>query len=248
MSLQLSSCFAVGVALFLPAQIVCQNTVELSVAAAADLTSLEPSLTTAFEKTNPAIRVRFANQASALLAQQIENGAPYDLFLSANALYIDRLASSGSLLSASVRIYATGRLAALWKDEKRHPLSDLAQNWVRFVALPNPKLAPYGVAARQALEHAGLWKEVQPKIVYGENVRQTLQLFDSGNADAVLTADSLIQDRQPDLIPADWHQPIIQKAGIVAASKKQGSAGIFLNWLTGPAGQAILAKFGFGPP
>lgn len=247
MSLRLSSCFAIGIILLIPGQIVCQNT-ELSGAAAADLTSLEPSLTSAFEKANPTIKVRFANQASALLAQQIENGAPYDLFLSANALYIDRLASSGNLVPASVRVYATGRVAALWKDKKRHPLSELGQDWIRFVALPNPKLAPYGVAAQQALEHAGVWKRVQSKVVYGENVRQTLQLFDSGNADAVLTADSLVHNRDAETIPADWHQPIIQKAGIVAASRKQVAAATFLSWLTGPEGQAILAKFGLGPP
>jgi len=91
-----------------------------------------------------------------------------------------------------------------------------------------------------------LWDKVQPKIVYGENVRQTLQLFDSGNADAVLTSDGLVNDRKPQLIPADWHQPIIQKAGIVSASSKQKDASLFLQFLLGPTAQAIFAKYGFG--
>ncbi len=126
-------------------------------------------------------------------------------------------------------------------------LSDLRSDWVRFVALPNPKLAPYGVAAQQALEHAGLWQFVRKKVVYGENVRQTLQLFESGNADAVLTSDSLLIGKNPDLVPAPWHQPIIQKAGIVSASRNQTAAREFVSYLTSPAGQAIFARFGFGP-
>jgi molybdate transport system substrate-binding protein len=139
-------------------------------------------------------------------------------------------------------------VAILWHDGKRHDLSDLAQEGVRFVALPNPKLAPYGVAAQQALEHAGLWEKVKGKVVYGENVRQTLQLFDSGNADAVLTAASLVEDRKPELVPSAWHQPIVQKVGIVAASQQQAAARQFLEFLASPAGKAIFAQFGFGTP
>jgi molybdate transport system substrate-binding protein len=182
-----------------------------------------------------------------MLAQQVENGAPYDLFLSANAQFVDSLVSSGKIAPRAA-VYATGRLAILWRDGKRHEISDLTQDWVRFVALANPKLAPYGVAAQQVLEREHLWEKLQPKIVYGENVRQTLQLFDSGNADAVLVSDGLVSDRHPQLIPADWHQPIVQKAGIVSASSKQKDAALFLQFLLGPTAQAIFAKYGFGKP
>ena len=191
--------------------------------------------------------MRFVSEASAVLAQQIENGAPYDVFLSANAQFVDRLVSSGKLTSKAAA-YATGRVAVLWRDGKQHRINDLAANWVRFVALPNPKLAPYGAAARQALEHERLWEKIQPKIVYGENVRQALQLFDSGNADVVFTSHGLVSDRNPQLIPADWHQPIIQKAGIVAASSKQKESALFLQFMLGPAAQAIFARYGFSKP
>jgi len=217
----------------------------LTVAAAADLSKLTPELAQAFEKTNPTIKVNFVIGASATLAQQIENGAPYDAFMSANAQFVDQLASKRKIAPGSAA-YATGRLALLWRDGKRHNINDLTQDWVRFVALANPKLAPYGVAAQQALEHEHLWLKIEPKTVYGENVRQTLQLFDSGNVDAVLTSDGLISDRNPQLIPADWHQPIVQKAGIVAASAKQKEAALFLQFLLGPAAQAIFARHGFG--
>jgi molybdate transport system substrate-binding protein len=225
MSLVLSSCFLV-----------------LTVAAASDLIPVQPDL----QKAQPNLRIRFVNAASSVLSQQIDNGAPYDVFLSANSQFVDQLASNGKLRPDSVRTYATGRVAILWKDRKSHPVSDLTQNWVRFVALANPRLAPYGAAAHQALQHAGLWPTIRGKIVYGENVRQALQLFDSGNADVVLTALSLVEDRKPDLIPADWHAPIVQKAGVVSESKNQADADSFLQFLTSPAGQAVFAKFGFG--
>ena len=225
---------------------ICVGQTTLTVAAASDLTDLEAPLASSFGKNHPGIEVRWVTASSAILAQQIQNGAPYDIFLSANAQYVDRLQASGKLDAASVAPYAVGRVAILWRGGKHHEINELAQNWVRFVALPNPKLAPYGVAAQQALEHAGIWEFVRQKVVYGENVRQTLQLFESGNADAVITSDSLLQGKDPQLIPAEWHKPILQKAGIVAGSPHAETARSFLNFLRGPDGQAVFARFGFG--
>ncbi len=220
----------------------------LTVAAAADLSSLEPELTQQFEKTNPSFQVKWVTGASASLSQQIENGAPYDVFLSANAQFVDRLSSFGKLVPDSLTVYAIGRVGIFWKDGKHHPISDLTQKWVRFVALPNPKLAPYGVAAQEALEHAGIWKQIQPKVVYGENVRQALQLCESGNADAVLTSASLVTGRNADLVPDDWHGPITQKAGIISTTKNLEAARQFLDFLKSKDGQAVFAKFGFSAP
>jgi molybdate transport system substrate-binding protein len=245
MSGRLSSFLAI-LFLILPLSCVAQTT--LTVAAASDLTDLEPALAAGFRKNEPSTEVRFVTAASATLAQQIENGAPYDVFLSANAGFVDRLASNRSLLPESVRPYATGRVGVLWRDRKSHPLKDLAANWVRVVALPNPKLAPYGVAAQEALQHSGIWQVVQPKVVYGENVRQTLQLFESGNADAVLTSVSLLRSEPADLIPNNLHSPIIQKAGIVARSSFRKNAEAFLDYLISPPAQSVFARFGFAKP
>ncbi len=220
----------------------------LTVAAASDLTNLEPALTIAFRKNEPKVELKFVTAASAALMQQIENGAPYDVFMSANAGYVDQLASNGKLVPASLTAYAVGQLGILWKDGKHHPFSDLGQSSVKVVALPNPKLAPYGVAAQQSLEHAGLWNIVSPKVVYGENVRQTLQLFESGNADVVLTSDSLMGGKNPEVIQADWHKPIIQKAGIVAASSQQTTAQAFMKFLNGPEAADIFTRYGFSKP
>ena len=219
--------------------------VTLTVAAAADLSPLESDLASSFGKSHAAIHLRFVTESSAALAQQIENGAPYDVFLSANAAFVDRLALNRKIQPDSVLNYTEGRLGLLWRDGKKHPLKDLAADWVHFLALPNPKLAPYGVAAQQAIEHAGIWQSVRQKVVYGENVRQALQLFSSGNADAVVTSESLLIGKDAQVIPVDWHQPILQKAGMVAGTKNGEAARAFLQFLTSPAGQAVFARFGF---
>lgn len=247
MSALLSSCLA----LFLltpsakPGQTRSQD---LRVAAASDLSTVGPQLKKAFEMNHMGISVQLVNGASAMLAQQISNGAPFDVFLSANAQYVDNLVASGKIQAASVKTYAIGRLALVWRDGGHHPIRELATSHIKVVALPNPKLAPYGVAAQQALEYGGLWLRVQPKVVYGENVRQTLQFLESGNADAAITSAALLQNRTTDPIPGDWHQPIVQKCGIIAASRQQSAAQAFLDFLLGQDGQAILARFGFGPP
>jgi molybdate transport system substrate-binding protein len=109
-------------------------------------------------------------------------------------------------------------------------------------------LAPYGAAAVEALQHAGLWSKLQDRIVYAENVRQTLQIFESGNADAVITSLSLIQGRHPDFIPESWHRPIRQEGAVVASSARTQAAAEFLNFLKSDGGQAVFARFGFGHP
>ena len=237
MSIRLSSSLAV-LSLSLFCQLCVAQTTTITVAAAADLSAAENPLAAAFEKTNPSLKVRFVTGASAALAHQIQAGAPFDVFLSANVDLVDQLHLTDP------KTYTVGHVALLWKDGKPHPLSYLTDPAIRFVALPNPKLAPYGLAAQQALQRSKLWEKVQPKIVYAENVRQTLQLFDSGNADAVLTSDSLVVDRHPQTVPSE----VVQKAGIVPASKQMSAAKTFLTWLVSPPAQEILARFGFDKP
>ena len=243
MSARLSSCLTTLLFFFYP--IYAQTT--LTIAAAADLAPLQPSLSAAFGKSHPAVTLRYVTESSAALAQQIENGASYDVFLSANAAFVERLAGESRLRPESVRVYAKGRLGLLWRDGKEHPIGELAGASVRFVAIANPKLAPYGAAALQVLEHAGLWQQLQSKVVYGENVRQALQLFSSGNADAVLTAASLLQGQKAQWINTSWHKPILQKGGVVASTRNLPAADSFMEFLTSPAGQAVFAQFGFAP-
>ena len=220
----------------------------LTVAAAADIASAEHDLTDSFHKSFPEDWVRFSFAASGALAQQISNGAPYDLFLSANEGFVDQLAVAQKILPDSVHVYAFGQLGILWRDGKPHRLNELTEKWVRFAAIANPRLAPYGAAAEQSLEHENLWDAIRTKIVFGENVRQALQMFDTGNADVVLTAYSLLVGRPGvAVIPDEWHKPIRQKCGIVAASQNLDAARHFLAFLTSTSGGRILIEHGLKP-
>ncbi|MBL8173947.1 MAG: molybdate ABC transporter substrate-binding protein [Bryobacterales bacterium] len=211
---------------------------ELLVACASDLAPAQTALAAAFERATGQ-RVRFVSGSSGTLARQIANGAPFDVFLSANRGYVEDLVREAAVRAGSVRIYGKGRLA-LWPQKS---LEELRGAGIRQIAIPNPKHAPYGVAARQALEKAGLWKELESKIVYGENVRQALQYADSGNADAVLTSWTLLQGRGV-LLNESLHQPIHQAGAITTATKHPQLAALFLRFLVEGEGVGVLAKFG----
>jgi molybdate transport system substrate-binding protein len=187
--------------------------------------------------------LQFSFGSSGLLARQIANGAPFDVYLSADERFVRQLADEGKIAPASVKVYAIGRLA-LWSKHGYRTLDDLRRPEVRHVAIANPDHAPYGVAAREALRNAGLWPAVERKIVFGENVRQALQFAETGNADAALVAYSLVVKRGV-LVPASLHQPIRQAAGVVAASRQGALARRFLDFLLSPAGKAVLAQAGF---
>lgn len=219
---------------------------DLLVAAAADLTPLQSALTDGFHRAAGA-NVRFTFASSGQLSQQIDNGAPYDVFLSANEKFATDGARAGYLDAASVRTYALGRIALWSRAGNIRTLDQLKDASVLHIAIANPEFAPYGVAARQALEKSGLWSTLQSKILYGENIRQTLQYAETGNADAAIVAWSLVYDRGGILLPADLHQPIRQAAAVVRSSKQPVLAGRFLDFLASPAGHAILQSHGLMP-
>lgn len=176
-----------------------------------------------------------------MLARQIENGAPYDAYLSANERFVRDLAAQGRLDPKSVRVYALGRIAT-WS--KRGTEIGAA----RRIAIANPAHAPYGVAAKQALEKQGIWPAIESRVVYGENVRQALQFAESGNVEVAITAWSLVFDRGGILLAAELHAPIRQTAGVVAASGQRELAARLLDFLGGKAGQDLLARYGLFPP
>jgi molybdate transport system substrate-binding protein len=215
---------------------------DLIIAAASDLAPLTDSLEHGFT----AAHVKFTLASSGSLARQIENGAPFDVFLSANDQYVNDLAKSGHVDPATVIIYATGRLALWSRDGSVKSLEDLKKPEVKHLSIPNPEHAPYGVAARQALENRKLWDQVQPKIVYGENVRQALQFAESGNADAVITSWTLLKGRGI-LLPDSWHAPIRQAGAVVKSSAQPSVAQAFLKFLAGPEGKKILESAGLAP-
>ncbi len=220
----------------------------LLVAAAADLAPLETALTRGYAASGGG-EIRFVFGSSGMLARQIENGAPYDLFLCANEKIVQDLAAAKRLMPDSVASYATGRLGLWGSRETPARLAGLTDAKLRLIAIANPDHAPYGAAARALLEHAGLWTQLQPKILLGENVRQAYEYARTGNADAVITSWTLLKaESGARLLPETGYPPIRQSGGIVRGTQREQQARGFLTFLLGPAGQAILAAGGLFPP
>ncbi len=224
----------------------------LTVFAASDLGPALERLVPLFEKTANA-KVTMVLGSSGTMAQQIRNGAPADVFFSANERFIDDLAGDTAILPNTRVRYARGRIVTVTlkaNAERISSLRDLAEPRVRRVAIANPGHAPYGEAARQALEATGLWKVVEPKLVYAENVQQTIQFVRSGSADAAIAARSIVElpDLAWTLIDADLHAPITQMAAVVSRTKDRALASAFLTFINGQQGRAVLAQFGFLPP
>jgi molybdate transport system substrate-binding protein len=229
----------------------------LTIAAASDLQSVLPEIAGRYEKaTGTRVRVSFGSSGN--FFAQIQNGAPFDLFFSADVGYPRRLEQAGRVERGSVRLYAIGRLV-LWtrkgsRVDVRRGLAVLTEGSVRTVAIANPDVAPYGRAAVAALRHEGLFEQVQGKLVRGENVSQAAQFADSGNADAGVFSESLA--RSPAMkgrgtfveIPAAYHPPIEQAVAIVSTSANKARARAFLDYLQQDDIKALMTTAGFTLP
>ncbi len=225
-----------------------QTQPKLTVAAAANLTRAFDRIGTEFTRET-GIEVTYSYAATTILAQQIANGAPFDVFAAADAEHIDPLVASGKIVADSRAVYARGQLAVWAPQGGVRELSDLADTGVKFVALANPKLAPYGAASVEALKNAGLWEAVQPKVVYANNINQTRQYAATGNADAAITALSLVLD-ESNVIRVDpaLYTPLEQVIGVVAGSPRQAAARRFVDFVLGNRGRAILEAGGYEVP
>jgi molybdate transport system substrate-binding protein len=226
---------------------------DLVVAATADLSPVTPDLDKGFSRVAH-VPLTFTFAASGALVQQIQGAGPVDVFLSADETYVRELVRSGRL-EAEVAIYALGRLGLWSKRGNVKSIEDLKKPEIKHIAMANPAHVPYGIAAKKALEGRGLWTQLGPKIVFGENVRQAMQLAQTGNADAVITAWTLLINRsilEPAgpgiLLPAEWHDPIRQSGGVVKSSNQAAVARQFLRFLTSLDGRKILQKGGLFPP
>lgn len=224
----------------------------LTVAAAADLSNALTEIGRLSEKKTGIAPV-FNFGSSGMLARQIENGAPFDLFLAADRQFVEALKAKGLVVPDSVKPYAVGRIGITTKKGSGitvRTLSDLASPSVKKIAIANPDHAPYGWAAKEALESAGLWDKVKAKVVYGENIRQTLQFVSTGNADAGISALSLNDPKTMEfvLVDASLHKPLVQALGIVSASHNKDAARSFIELLLGSEGREIMRRYGFEMP
>lgn len=224
----------------------------LRVAAAADLAVAFKELGAAFEREH-GDKVVFTFGSTGLLEKQLAEGAPFDLFAAANVSFVDDAVHAGVCRADSKTSYARGRIVLWWpKSSTVKPpknLAELADARFVKVAIANPAHAPYGKAAAEALTKAGIWEQLKPRLVFGENVQQTLQFAQSGNAEVALVAMSLAT-MAPD---GDWlpisdgdHAPIDQALVVCGEDRERvARARAFAAYVSSPAGRAIMRHYGF---
>ncbi len=228
------------------------------VAAASDLQGVMPQLVSEFEKGPPHKSVNVSYGSSGNFFAQIQNGAPFDLFFSADVDYAKKLQESNRAYPDKIREYAIGRIA-LWAPRdstlnlQRDTWNALLNNSVHTVAIANPDHAPYGRAAIAALKSAGIYEQVKAKLVYGENISQAAQFVQSGNASVGILALSLalspaLASGQRWDIPQESYPPIVQAAVLLKTNCYPESADSFLQFVTSARAKPILEKFGFQTP
>lgn len=233
------------------------TTEQITVAAASDLTFAFQEVAARFQKdTGNSVKLSFGSSGN--FFSQIENGAPYDLFFSADISYPQKLESAGLVEPGSLYRYAEGKIVLWVPNDSRIDLSQglnaLLEPAAHKIAIANPEHAPYGRAAVAALQHEQIYDKVRDKLVMGENISQTAQFVLSGDADAGILALSLTKaptmaskGRAFEISPASY-PPIDQACVILKSSQKKQAARQFLEYLRQPATVDLMRRYGFAVP
>jgi len=230
---------------------------EITVAAAADLTFVFKDIGARFKKeTGNTIKISYGSSGN--FFSQIQNGAPYDMFFSADVLYPKKLEEAGLIEPGTLYDYATGKLVIWVPTKSKLDLSKglkvLLDPTISKIAIANPKHAPYGAAAVAVLQHEGIYDQVKGKLVMGENISQTAQFVQSGNADVGLLALSLAvapamkESGRYVEIPSDDYPPIVQAVVILKSAKNKKTAKQFLKFLKSDEIVALMRSYGFVLP
>ncbi|MBL8388654.1 MAG: molybdate ABC transporter substrate-binding protein [Hydrogenophaga sp.] len=229
-----------------------------TVAAAADLKFALEDVAAQFEKaTGYKLRLVFGSSGS--FYSQLLQGAPFHLFMSADEGFVFKLADAGKTRDRG-RLYAYGRIGIM--VPKGSPLkadgelkdlgAALKDGRLKKFAIAAPDHAPYGMRAREALQHAGLWQAIEPRLVFGENISQTAQFATSGATEGGIIAYSLALAPQVArlgdfaLIPQDWHQPLAQRMVLMKDAPEAARA--FYEYIATPEAQAVMVRYGFAMP
>jgi len=228
---------------------------KITIAAAADLKFALDEIVVQFSKAHPADQVETIYGSSGKFQTQIRQGAPFDLYFSADIAYPRALKADG-FAAFEVQPYAVGRIV-LWslvRDARKMTLVDLADPAIRKIAIANPKHAPYGKRAEEALRAAGVWEKVETKLVYGENVAQAAQFVQTGNAQAGIIALSLALS--PELAKHGGYAPISDKLhqlleqGFIVTKRAADNplAQAFASFMAGEEARAVMTRYGFALP
>jgi len=229
----------------------------VSIAAASDLVFCLPALHAEFARTEAGVALTFATGSSGNFFAQIQNGAPFDVFLSADLRYPRDLIAAQAADGGSLALYAIGRLV-LWTTRPELDPGDLTtlvrHPAVRKIAIANPTHAPYGRAAKEALERSGVWGDALPKLVLGENIAQTAQFVQTGSADAGIVALALVLAPVLEgvgrwqLLPAELHAPLEQGMVLTRRGAANPAAARYVAFLRTPAARGIFERYGFRLP
>ncbi|QSR84936.1 molybdate ABC transporter substrate-binding protein [Methylacidimicrobium sp. B4] len=228
---------------------------KITIAAAADLKFAMDEIVTSFQQANASAEVDVVYGSSGKFYTQIQQGAPYDLYFSADVAFPHELAKAG-LAASEPRLYAFGRIV-LWSaklDARKMTLANLTDANITRIAIANPKHAPYGKRAEEALRASGLWEKVEPKLVYGENIARTAELVQTGNAQVGVIALALAVNPELAskggywLIPDHLYEPLEQ--GFILTKRAEGNdlARRFADYMGGKPARAIMTKYGFVLP
>ena len=228
---------------------------KILIAAASDLNFAMNEICRDFEKTHSSIRVEVSYGSSGNFYAQIKQGAPYDIFFSADASYPARLEEEGFAVKGQQQLYAIGKII-LWIPRKltlnpQKGLNIVLKPEIKKLAIANPKHAPYGRAAEESLRYYGLWDKVQGKLVFGENILQAAQFVQTGSADAGIIALSLaispkmVKDGSYWIIPTESYSRLEQGYAVLQRGKGTSSVKAFLEFVQGKKGKKILSDFGF---
>ncbi len=230
---------------------------EVRVAAASDLAYCLEELHAALQRKFPALEIRHSSGSSGNFFAQIKAGAPFDVFLSADVDYPRALVAAGLADGNSLTPYALGRIVLWSRDDRlavQQGLAMLRAPGIRKIAIANPEHAPYGRAAREALQQSGLWPAVQARLVLGENISQAFQFAQTGNADVGIVALSLVLSAQMQgkghyhLIPAERHKPLLQAAVITQRGAANPWAARYMEFLRSAEARAVFERYGFVLP
>ncbi|MCL4235859.1 MAG: molybdate ABC transporter substrate-binding protein [Deltaproteobacteria bacterium] len=228
---------------------------KVTIAAASDLKFAMEDVLAEFRKTQPACTVEAVYGSSGQFHTQITQGAPFDLFFSADISFPRMLAEKG-LAGSDVKPYAVGRIV-LWsvvKDASKMTLADLADPSVTRIAIANPKHAPYGQRAEEALRASGMWEKIESKLVFGDNIAHTAQLVESKNAQVGIIALSLAKSptlaKQGGYAPIDesLHNPLEQGFVVTKRAEKNACAAKVAAFMGEKSARDIMVRYGFALP
>ncbi len=223
------------------------------VGSASSLQDALKELTPLFQSAHPNIIVQYSFTSPGAVQQQIERGAPIDVFVPGGTKQMDALQAKGLILPETRRNLVTNRIVLVVPRNSSLNLTDLrqlTQNAVKRIAIGEPRSVPVGQYAEEVFRSLGIWEQVRPKLVFGNTARNVLASVESGNADAgiIFATDAKISDqvRQVAVAPKGSHSPIVYPIAVVSASRQQKAARTYVEFLTSSRARPVFSKYGFG--